>query len=137
MSDIFKFLDKMNDEDYGYVDTLSDEEVKKLSPYVLQMWCHGAKKNTAAHVFMTDLYVNEYVFSLSKHPRLLLKLFMSANGGMDSTRYGFVKTTSSEKVSVFKKISEYYRVSYRVAKQYHDVMDPQELKDIIDSMESK
>ena len=137
MSDMQSFLKHMNNEDFVYVDEMSVEEVKKISPYVLLMWCQGAKKNRNIHTILTNTYCNPYVFSMAKHPRFLLKLFVAANGGIDDTHYSFVKPAfGSTKTSEVSKIAKYYQVSYRVAKEYIDTMDIDEKERILGLMEN-
>ena len=126
--DLFGFFKEANNGNFAYIDELSDEEVKSLSPFVLTMWANGAQSNTAAHVILTDLYMNDKVFSLSKHPRLLLKLFIEANSGMGNTRYKFVKSVSSRESADTKMIANHFNVGYDVAKGYRELMTDEDLK---------
>jgi len=130
MSDLFKFLDKMNAEQYDYIDRLSEEDVKKLNTFMLLGWINGAQQNRAAHVLLTDEFVNDKVFSLHKHPRLLLKLLIAANGNIDKTRYQFEKFVSSEKEKEIKQIAKYYKIGYSTAKQYARVLPKEDIETI-------
>lgn len=134
-ADLFKFFDEMNAENYGYIDTLEDDEVKALSPYVLLMWMHGAQYNKEVHVLLTDWYCNSKVFSLSNHPRLLLKLFVAANGG-DTTRYKFKKSTGNEATKTAKAIASYYECSLSEAKDYMRILSKEDVKEITTVYES-
>jgi len=138
MADLFKFLNKMNEGDLSYVDSLSDDEAKALSPYVIMMWINGASKNVEYRVILTDLYVNQYIFSLNKHPRLLLKLFVAANEGLGSCRYTFQKTLNKNNKHIYRMIANHYKVSYDEAKDYHRLLsesDIEELKEIYGEIE--
>lgn len=130
MSDIFAYLNAMNRGDFGYVDRMSDEEVKGLSPFVLLMWCNGATKDRPIHTILTNVYCNDMVFPLSKHPRLLLKLFISANCEIGDCRYKFKKSISSEKSAEIKMIANHYQCSYTEARDYHDLLSSDDLKRI-------
>lgn len=130
MSDLFKFFDKMNAEQYDYVDHLPDDDVKKLNAYMLLQWINGAKSNSAAHVLLTDEFVNDRVFSLYGHPRLLLKLLIAANGGIGNTKYGFMKSVTKEKEKEIKQIAKYYKVGYSTAKQYAAILPEEDIEAI-------
>jgi len=128
MSDLFKFFDKANSGDFSYVDRMTDEEVKKISPFVLLMWY--AKSNPHFHAILMDTNMNEYVFSLPNHPRLLLKLFIESNSIGDGTKYEFVKSVSKNESETIKAIANRYQVGYDAAKQYHELLDEESIKEI-------
>lgn len=130
---LFLFFDAINKGDYAFVDSLTDEQVKALSPFVLLMWMNGAVSNTDTHVIMTDIVCNEFVFPLAKYPRLLLKSFVAANGGIDSTRYKYVKTVSTNEIAVIKMIAKHFECGYDEAKDYLRILgddDITELKEL-------
>ena len=138
MSQLFKYFDAVNEGNHSYVDNMSDDEVKEIQPFVLLSWMHGANNNTPHHVILTDLYCNPYVFSLQKHKRLLLKLFIEANGEMGDTRYSFVKPTTKKSDKNIQAIAKYYQISLKDAADYANLMTEQDIKDIhqiIESME--
>lgn len=137
MSDLFGFFDKVNREDFDCIDGMTDEEVKKLSPYVLLAWMHGAVDNTHIHVMLTDMYCNEMVFSLSKHPRLLLKLFIAANGGIDSTRYKFIKPNSNGSDRSVRAVAAYYQAGYTEAQDYCRILSEDEIERITSIQEER
>ena len=98
MSVLFTFLKKANDGDLDYVDTLTDEEMKTISPFILNGWVIGASSDNAARTILTDQFLNSKTFSLYKHPRLLLKLFVSANAGFGNCRFAYKKPRSKSGV---------------------------------------
>lgn len=135
MSALFKLFDAINEEKFSFVDKMTDEEVKEISPFVLLGWMHGAEENTNIHSIMTDTYCNPYVFSLAKHPRLLLKTFVFANGDIDYTRYSFVKPTnkgSSDKTA--KNVALYYGCSLKDAGDYVTLLSEENIKHINEIM---
>ena len=130
MNPLFVFFDKMNAGDFSYIDRMTDEEVKDLSPYVLLMWINGATSNPAIHIMMTDMLCNPYVFSLSNHPRLLLKLFMAANSEIDSSRYKFEKSGGKKASKHLKAIASFYQCTLTDAEGYASVLSDAEIKEI-------
>lgn len=130
MSDLFGFLRKMNEGDFRYVDRMGEEETKKLSPFVLLMWCNGAERSAPEHTVLTNTYVNEYVFPLGRHPKLLHKLFVAANGGVSNTRYKFKKSVTKEEVETIRAISYYYQCSYREAKDYASILKEKDIEEM-------
>ena len=129
-TDLFAFFDAMNAGDYGYVDRLDDEEVKSLSPFVLFMWVNGATSNQPIHVMLTDSYCSVLVFKLSRHPRLLLKLFIAANEGIGRTRYKFKKTTQKRESAHIRMICSYYSCGLTEARQYYKLLSAEDLKEL-------
>lgn len=137
-SDLFKFFNKMNDGDFDYIDQISDDEVKGLAPFVMLMWANGAQgANAHIHTLMTDMYCNPYVFSLSKHPRLLLKLFVAANSDIDNCRYKFRKNGVKGETKSLYAISKFYGCGMHEATQYRDLLTDEELNDIVDIFDFK
>jgi len=128
MSDLFGFFNKVNSGDFSAVDKLEDSEVKELSPFVMSMWMHGAVEEKEAHVILTDMYCNDYLFSLGKHPRLLLKLIIHANSELGDTRYKFVKTTTGDEVKSLKLIARYYECGMREARDIRKMLTKEEIE---------
>lgn len=128
--DIFKLFEAINRGDYDYIDALTDEEVKAFSPVVLLMWMHGATSNPETHVTYTNEYVNPFVFSLQKHPRLLLKLFVAANSGMGNTRYKFVKSTTKNDSLIYRHIAKHYECGYDQAKEIKELLSDDDIKEL-------
>jgi len=136
--DLFEFFNRMNAGDFDYVDEMSDDEVKKLSPYVLLMWVRGAKSAATRHihVILTTLYCADKVYALAKHPRLLLKLFIAANCGIDKTRYGFMKQNKVNDKTL-DKIMQFYDVTLNEAEQYRRLLSEEDLKELETFYEEK
>jgi hypothetical protein len=133
MNDLFAFFDAMNIGDFQFVTNMTDEEVKKISPFVLLMWVNGAVSDTEMRVVMTNSFVNEHVFGLAKHPRLLLKMFIASNQGLGDSRYKYKKSVSGEQSASIKLIAKYYNITYNHARDYLPMLgkdDIKELKDI-------
>lgn len=131
-ADLFLFLDKMCDGDHKYISELTDDNVKNLNPFTLSMWVNGVQKERETRVVLTDLCCNPYIFSLYKHPRLLLHLLSVANEG-NRSKFKFKKTGVSSKSKILGYICKYYACGLTEAKDTLETLseeDIEELKEI-------
>lgn len=135
-TDLFKFFDKMNSGDYEYIDSLTDEEVKSISPFVLLMWVNGAQSNEEIHIILTNVVCNPFIFSLYRHPRLLLKLFIAANSDIGNTRYKFTKNVSKDESGALRDIARYYKIGLHEAEDMKRMLTTKELKEIREEMKN-
>lgn len=133
MSKLFQYFDAVDRGDFSFIDKMTDDEVKEISPYVLLGWFNGAKREKNVHTVLTDVYCNEMVFPLGKHPRLLLNLFMSANCDISRGGYKFVKSVSKKESKRLHSIARYYDCTVTEAKDYIQLLDDKEIK-IIEQM---
>lgn len=131
MSDLFQFFDKANKGDMRYVDKMSEEEVKGISPFVLLGWGMGAEQNEEIHTIMTNEYMNDKVFSLTNHPRLLLKLFIAANSHIDNTKYRYAKSKTATHTKETEAVADYYKCGMREAKDYVKILGDDDIKAIV------
>jgi hypothetical protein len=134
-NDLFQFFHAMNQGNLEFVDEMTDDEVKKISPYVLLMWRAKSETSRPIHTLSTAHVCSDKVFSLSKHPRLLLKLFVAANGGISNTRYEFVKQNKIHDPEL-KMIAAFYGVSLSDAEQYRDLLTKEETDQIVKLFEN-
>ena len=136
MSVLFDFLGAVNRGDFDFIDRLSDQDMKELQPFVLLGWLHGAEFGRDAHVILTDAYVNDLVFKLHRHPKLVLMVMMAANAGLGNTKYKYVKSTSSKETKQVVAVAEYYKVSTKEAKEYIKILPEADVKTICSIMEA-
>jgi hypothetical protein len=104
--DIFKVLNEISNGNVDYLDSLPEEQAKQFSAYLTMLWIRGATTDSDAHIVLTNELVNPYVFSLSKHPKLLYKLLCTANGFGGKQFYRFNKknkSISSESIEIIKQ----------------------------------
>lgn len=130
-TDLFGFLREANRGNFSYIDRMSDDEVKGISAFVLLGWAMGADNSPEAHTIMTALYLGDKVFSLYRHPRLLLKLFVAANSDLGDTRYSYVKSTQGAVGATEEAIAWYYRCGVREAKDYAKILSEEDIKTIV------
>lgn len=98
------------------LDKLSDEELKSVSPYVLQMWAKGADNNLDDRITLTNEFANPYMFSLGDHPKLLFRLLCYSNGFGVDTRFHFKKKNKiNSRNFITKTLMKYYEYDERHA----------------------
>jgi len=90
--DIFTVLERIDLRDYNYYGSLTDDERKSLSPWILMRWMSlVSNTNLATDAIMnTNDCVNLNFSELSKHPELQWKLLCLASSG-SKQRHVFVK----------------------------------------------
>ena len=117
--DLFPLLRNISTKNIAYYDTLTEENLKEFSPYVIMRWltgCSGA--DNARQIVYLNEFVNPYAFELNKnHKKLLYNLLTVCTSGRDC-RYKFVKTNPKRQsefpisVGIIQKMFDY---SYRDA----------------------
>lgn len=127
MSVLFRLFDAINNVDFSFVDSLTDEEVSEVSAFVLTGWLSGADRNQSEHAIFSDMYFNRFVFKLSAHPRLLLKLAIAANAGLGRCKYRYVKFSATRESKIDEMIARYYKCSLGNAKQYKAMLTADEI----------
>lgn len=125
--DIFKVLDHISTRNQAFFDKLSDDDLKDIHPLVLMRWLTGTSDKR--QVFFINTLANPYIFSLTKHKRLLLKLLMTSCSGK-SQRYAWNKQLS--KAGASKPIStrvvcEYFGYSKRDADDALKLLQKQDI----------
>lgn len=91
--DIFKVLGDINKKDQNFYSKLSDEEKKALHPLVLMKWMSGT--TSERQIMFLSEFANRYMFSLSNHKDLLMKLLVVCSPGT-WTKYNWNKAKSSK-----------------------------------------
>ena len=125
--DIFDALKKVDAFDIAYFNSLTPEQKKGLSPYVLMEWLAGCK--SPLQITLLNGLVNGTVFNLpSGHQDLLYKLLLVANDGK-ATKYKWVKKKSKSKkystcVDVLKRT---FDCSTEVALGYVKLLDYEDI----------
>jgi hypothetical protein len=94
---IFECLANIDKGNVALFDTLSKEQQTSLiKPVVLQQWLYSSTTSKdATAVNMLNNNVNQYIFSLYKHPRLLFNL-MCGSGLGRTRRYSYTKRVPNE-----------------------------------------
>jgi len=113
--DIFDLLGRLNDPKQGDIYTaLTDEEKKGFAPLVVMRWASGT--SDTRQIMLLNEFVNPNVFTLGKHPHLLMMLMQAANSKTNK-RYSWLGVKSKKKNSeALRVIQEFYDMSEREVK---------------------
>ena len=113
--DIFNLLDKVSRGDKNVWNSYSPEEQKTISPLIIMRWLSGT--SSARQIVYLNVLVNHLVFTLGKHPDLLMKLMACCTDKRPS-RYQWIgqKKGESGKKRTIEVIQQFYNYSAREAK---------------------
>lgn len=104
--DIFSTLHHIDLKNKNVMDTLTHDEQKQLSPFVLMKWLTGTQDQ--AQIVLMNEFVNPYCFSLQTHKTLLVKLMTICTTGKKKN-YKWEKTSTGKKVDpAIEIIKKYY-----------------------------
>lgn len=132
--DIFSILNDISQGDTSFIDSFSEEELKSISPYVIQLWIKGADSNLDARMVLTNELVNKYIFSLADHKKLLLKLLCAANGFGGHPYYQFKKKKTSSVSNLLKLLMEYYNINQTHATDALQLLSVNDITEIAESL---
>lgn len=110
--DIFDLLNKLNSSKSGDIYAqLSEDERKGFAPLVVMRWMSGTSDER--QIMLLNEFVNPAVFSLGKHPHLLMQLLQTASS-KTSKRYAWLSVKSKKKnVEAMKVVAEYFDMTAR------------------------
>lgn len=127
---IHHVLSRITAGDYEFFQSMTEEELKEIQPYVIALWLRGAYEDRWAHVIMTDTFLNTKLFSLSRHPKLLLMLATYANSGMGDTRYEFRKDERETKKKTTNLIMREFSCNETAARLYEKFLSEEDIKEL-------
>ena len=124
--DIFEVIKNIDLKIRDYYDSLSEEEQKAISPYVIMRWLSGT--SDMRQVFFLNELVNPYAFELQKHKDLLLKLMMVCTSGK-SKRYTWLKQgkKAPSTPKLIKLVQEYFGYNSRHAAEAIPLLSDEDL----------
>jgi len=116
--DLFKALEAIDKKDYGWFDTLTEEQQRKFVPYLLLHWTSAVKANGmlgSYYVMSTDANANKYMFNerVHGHPKLQWLMLCAASPGMGKQFHQWIPHLNS-KLGEFKtqankkEVKEYF-----------------------------
>lgn len=129
--DIFKLLKHIDNGDYDFVDTLSDDELKAFTPYVVQTWLYGSYDNKELRTVLLNELCNSLTFSLQKHPKLLYKLFCNASGFGETNHYFPKAISKTKKPLTVKLLKSHYVIGDNEANDMLSLYDSDGIKELI------
>lgn len=113
--DIFRVLGAVDGKQAGFYKKLDEDEQKAFQPVLLNRWMTGT--DDAAQIYLTNEFLNPYVFSLSGHKQLLWQLATVCSSG-DKKRYSWIKPPrkrESGSPTTVRLLKEYYGYNTRHA----------------------
>ena len=119
--DLFGALKRISAKDRMFFKSLSDDEIKELSPLIVQKWLSGT--NDPSQIMMLNTLVNPILFDLGKHKELLVQLMaISCSGKYYRYKFNKLKSKSvtSPKIEV---LQEYYGYSKREANEVQHLVE--------------
>lgn len=131
--DIFKILDSLSLGDKNIWESFSEEEQKSIAPLILMRWLSGTSSQRQI-VYLNEL-ANHLIFTLSKHPNLLMKVLSCCTDKRPS-RYQWIgqkKTNSAKKLSI-KVLQEYYNYSAREANKFLHLLNKDDMIQMAESL---
>lgn len=120
--DIFEILRSIDFQKKDWYEQYPESLQKSIPLVVLMMWL--ACSNNDMQVVITNNNVNNYIFKLYKHPKLIAKLLSTCGLGKPS-RYKWIKN-DTKKTSTPKSIAllqRYYECSFKEAKRMMNQID--------------
>jgi hypothetical protein len=111
--DLFEALAAIDRKDYGYYDSLTEEQQRKFSPYMMVRWMSSIKGNTALqqyHVLSTNEFANTHLFSefVNKHPKLQWLMLCSSGLGNGKQFHQFLKPNKLDDNDLINFLSSIY-----------------------------
>lgn len=136
--DIKRELQAVNNKDYDFYDSLTDEERKAFAPYILMRYVSNPQNRDAQEwcIERANEYVNKNHWLLSKnHKSLLWKLYAAAGLGMNLS-YRYLAAGKKEKANKIEKLlAEIYpAMKITEIKILAGMMDNQDKKELFDKM---
>jgi len=123
--DLFKAIDAIDRKDYGWWDTLTEEQTKKFSAYMLLHWISSVKASGAMgayYIMSTDLNANKHMFNerIQQHPHLQWLMLCSASPGMGKQYHQWIPHLNSKLAELktkatLKEVRDYFEKVYPTA----------------------
>lgn len=120
--DLFQALGSISKRKLDWYDTLSPEDQKAASPFVLGRWLTGTADQ--AQLVRLNTFVNPYMFSLGQDKALLFKLLAAACTGKTG-RYYWLKAPGTKSIPKLKLevLKQFYEASTKEAQSYVELTD--------------
>ena len=100
-------------KDRDFYDSLTEEEQKKFSNYLMIMWgssVDGSKDFQEYYLIATNEQLNKNFFNLNKHPKLQWLCATTISPGMGVKRHNWISSKKKEAVdnSIRKQLAELF-----------------------------
>jgi hypothetical protein len=116
--DLFKALEAIDRKDYGWFDTLTEDQQRKFVPYMMLHWMSAIKATGmlgAYYVMSTDANANKHMFNerVQQHPKLQWLMLCAASPGMGKQFHQWIphlnaKLGELKSVATKKEVKDYF-----------------------------
>lgn len=120
--DLFEVLAALDRKDYNYYDKLTEEQKRKIVPFMLTHWMSAIKGKAALqgyYVLSTEYNTNKYLFNefVGKHSKLQWLMLCAASPGLGKQFHQWIpmirdRISTLREPAKIKEIKEYYRKIY-------------------------
>ena len=129
-----------DEKDRDFYDSLTDEERKKFSNYLMIRWgssVHGSRELQEFYVVATNERLNKHFYAVNRHPRLQWLMATSVSPGMGVHRHQWIAPKKKESGSseVKKTLMQLYpTMKMSDIETLTAITDPKELKEHLKNM---
>lgn len=105
--DLFEILNALDKKDYAYYDNLTEEQKKKIVPYMLAYWMStikGTENLSRYYLLSANEYANKYLFNeyIIKHPKLQWLMLCSISPGLGKQYHQYIPHIK-DKISKYRE----------------------------------
>ncbi len=124
-------------KDRDFYDSLTDEERKKFSNYLMVRWgssVQGSKELQEFYVIATNERLNKHFFSINRHPKLQWLSATAVSPGLGSHRHQWIapKKKDSNNNEIKKTLAELYPAMKNTdIETLSKLIDKKELKEFL------
>jgi hypothetical protein len=129
-----------DEKDRDFYDSLTDEERKKFSNYLMIRWgsaVHGSRELQEFYVVATNERLNKHFYAVNRHPKLQWLMATSVSPGMGTHRHQWIAPKKKESGSseVKKTLMQLYpTMKMSDIETLAAIIDPKELKEHLKHM---
>jgi hypothetical protein len=129
-----------DEKDRDFYDSLTDEERKKFSNYLMIRWgsaVHGSRELQEFYVVATNERLNKHFYSVNRHPKLQWLMATSVSPGMGVHRHQWIAPKKKESGSseIKKTLMQLYpTMKMSDIETLAAITDPKELKEHLRNM---
>ena len=129
-----------DEKDRDFYDSLTDEERKKFSNYLMIRWgssVHGSRELQEFYVVATNERLNKHFYAVNRHPKLQWLMATSVSPGMGVHRHQWIAPKKKESgSSEVKKTLMQLHPTMKMSdiETLAAVTDPKELKEHLKNM---
>lgn len=125
--DIFKLLQNVDINNISFFDSMSAEQKKAVSPYMLMRWLVGT--NDTKQILRVNNTLNQFIFSLQQEKDLLIKMCMVSSTGRKTYKW-IPKLHKKKHTTKIEIISQAYGLSIKEAEIVEHLVDDADIQEL-------